>query len=61
MNKVSSKLAAGVRQVKTQQKSVPAAPQPARPKTENGAEKPAVNTGCSGNGAVLHPTRIWPD
>lgn len=61
MNKVSNKLAAGVRQVKTQQQAVPAAPQPVRIKTEKAAEKPAVNTGRSGNGAVLHPARIWPD
>lgn len=57
MNKVSSKLAAGVRKVKVQQKPAPQASVPARPT----AEKPVMKSARDGQGTPLHPDRIWPD
>ncbi len=57
MNKVSGKLAAGVRKVKTQQKPAAAvvktAPVPAEPRRQTAAPKAMSST--------LHPARIWPD
>lgn len=66
MNKVSSKLAAGVRRVKAEQKSAPAAskqvaPRQARPRATDRAEKPVARTEESRREAALHPARIWPD
>ncbi len=57
MNKASGKLAAGVRKIKTQQKSDAAADKaaaaPAAPKREvAAAQTPNV---------ALHPARVWPD
>lgn len=55
MNKVSGKLAAGVRKVKTQQKPAVAAGKaaPAAPGRAPAAPHAAPS--------VLHPARIWPD
>lgn len=61
MNKASSKLAAGVRKVKAQQKPDSAAPKPARPQAVEHAEKPAVKFDGNGGGSAMHPTRVWPD
>ena len=61
MNKVSSKLAAGVRKVKAQQAQAPAASKP--PRSGSGAH-PAVSeeqAALSGAGSVRHPQRVWPD
>jgi hypothetical protein len=67
MNKVSSKLAAGVRKVKAQQANPPAAPKPSR--SGGGARVardvrgavPAQQAPRSGAGSVQHPERVWPD
>jgi len=61
MNKASSKLAAGVRKVKTQQSLVPAAPKPARSEVTDHVEQPVAKPGRSGHGTTMHPTRVWPD
>lgn len=61
MNKASSKLAAGVRKVKAQQKPDAAAPKPAQPQAADRAEKPAVKLDRNGGGAAMHPARVWPD
>lgn len=57
MNKVSGKLAAGVRKVKTQHKPVAtidkAATPPAAPKRASAASRVVPSN--------LHPDRIWPD
>jgi len=57
MNKVSGKLAAGVRKVKTQQKPAAAvektAPSPAAP-----GRPPAESRAAPSD---PHPARIWPD
>lgn len=60
MNKVSSKLAAGMRKVKAQHSEVRPAektPAPAAPKKSAPAsDKPRTERGCA-----LHPARVWPD
>lgn len=67
MNKVSSKLAAGVRRVKAQQAEAPAAAKPprsgggARVTRDGGVDVPAKEAARSGAGSVLHPQRVWPD
>lgn len=67
MNKVSSKLAAGVRKVKSQQAEAPAAAKPprsageARAMRESGGDGPANQAARSGAGSVQHPQRVWPD
>ncbi len=57
MNKVSGKLAAGVRKVKTQQKPAAsgdrATAAPTESKRATAAPKAAPST--------MHPARIWPD
>ncbi|MEW6118826.1 MAG: hypothetical protein AB1593_01910 [Pseudomonadota bacterium] len=55
MNKVSGKLAAGVRKVRTQQKPAAVAEKPAPVVSRRGPvpERP--------DASVLHPARIWPD
>ena len=66
-NKVSSKLAAGVRKVKEQRTVVPAADKPAR--SEAGGRKSpggcdeisGVETACVDPGTEVHPVRVWPD
>lgn len=58
MNKVSSKLAAGVRKVKAQQKPAPEAPKPAKSKAAR-AEDAVVKK--SGRVNDMHPPRVWPD
>ncbi len=57
MSKVSSKLAAGVRKVKAQQKPAPQASEPVQSK----AVKPVAKANRGEQGAALHPDRIWPD
>jgi hypothetical protein len=60
MSKTSSKLAAGVRTVKSQPSDVPATRTPQADatrtpkKTGNGLNEPRPHT-------ALHPDRIWPD
>jgi hypothetical protein len=56
MNKVSSKLAAGVRKVKTPPKAAGvrnADPAPAAPKPASAVSAPAA--------VARHPDRVWPD
>lgn len=57
MNKVSGKLAAGVRKVKAQQKPAATvektAPSPAAPRRAPAASRAAPSD--------LHPAHIWPD
>lgn len=57
MNKVSSKLAAGVRKVKMQQKPAPQASEP----VQTQAVKPVAKAARGDQSAALHPDRIWPD
>jgi hypothetical protein len=58
MSKLSNKLAAGVRKVKAEQESAPAAP--AAPRPEAGREaRPAARRRPAHS--ELHPARIWPD
>lgn len=67
MNKVSSKLAAGVRKVKSEQGEAPAAAKP--PRSRDAARAPRDGDGemsrkqaaRSGRGAFRHPERVWPD
>ena len=59
MSKLSSKLAAGVRKVKAEQETTPAAPAAAAPKAAAVRESKAQQ-GRPG-GAELHPARVWPD
>ncbi|MBW8307882.1 MAG: hypothetical protein K0M46_13925 [Thiobacillus sp.] len=66
MNKVSSKLAAGVRKVKSQQAEAPAAAKPPRSGSgsatrDGGVDVPAKQAARSGAGSVQHPQRVWPD
>lgn len=67
MNKVSSKLAAGVRKVKAQQAEAPAAAKPprsgggARVTRDGGADVAAKQAARSGAGSAQHPQRVWPD
>lgn len=67
MNKVSSKLAAGVRKVKAQQAEAPAAAKPScsgggtRVTRDSGVDVPAKQAARSGAGSVQHPQRVWPD
>lgn len=59
MSKISSKLAAGVRKVKSEQQAGSGAKKPiaAAP-----VEKPAKSRQQShGQASELHPARIWPD
>lgn len=66
-NKVSSKLAAGVRKVKEQRTAAPTAGKPARSeasgrKPPGGCdETPVVETARVDPGTDLHPVRVWPD
>ncbi len=58
MNKLSNKLAAGVRKVKAEQEPAPAAPATSKP--EAGREvRPAAQRRPAHS--ELHPARIWPD
>lgn len=65
MNKVSSKLAAGVRKVKSQQDEAPAAAKPqhsrdgTRAMREGGVDGSAKRG--AGSGSIQHPERVWPD
>ena len=67
MNKVSSKLAAGVRKVKSQQAEAPATAKP--PRSDGGTramrdrdvDVSAKQAARSGAGSVQHPQRVWPD
>lgn len=67
MNKVSSKLAAGVRKVKSQQAEAPAAAKPprsgggTRAMRDSGVDVPAKQAARSGTGSAQHPERVWPD
>ena len=67
MNKVSSKLAAGVRKVKAQQVDAPAAAKPSRSSEgtrvmrDSGMDVRAKQAPRSGAGSVRHPERVWPD
>ena len=59
MSKISSKLTAGVRKVKTEQQAdksatPPAASAPAQKPAKNSPQRPA-------KASDLHPARIWPD
>jgi hypothetical protein len=57
MNKVSGKLAAGVRKVKTQQKAPAAVDQARVPAAAPKRAAPAPRAAA----AALHPARVWPD
>ena len=57
MSKLSSKLAAGVRKVKAEQETTPAAS--AAPKVAPVSESKAPQR--RPDGAELHPARVWPD
>lgn len=57
MSKLSSKLAAGVRKVKAEQETTPAAS--AAPKVAPVSESKAPQR--RPDGADLHPARVWPD
>lgn len=58
MNKASGKLAAGVRKLKTQQKTAAAVD----PKVTPPADAPKRPAAVSRvNGSTLHPARVWPD
>ena len=67
MNKVSSKLAAGVRKVKAQQAEAPATAKPprsgggARVTRDSGVDVPAKSAVRSGAASIQHPQRVWPD
>lgn len=67
MNKVSSKLAAGVRKVKSQQAEAPTAAKPSRSgggtrvTRDDGVDVSAKQAARSGAGSVQHPQRVWPD
>ena len=67
MNKVSSKLAAGVRKVKSQQAEAPATAKPprsgggTRAMRESGVDVPAKQAARNGAASVQHPQRVWPD
>jgi hypothetical protein len=67
MNKISSKLAAGVRKVKAQQAEAPVAEKPprsgggTRAMRDGGVDGPAKQAARSGAGSVQHPQRVWPD
>jgi len=67
MNKVSSKLAAGVRKEKSQQAEAPTAVKPPRSGSgtrvtrDDGVDVPAKQAARSGAGSVQHPQRVWPD
>lgn len=67
MNKVSSKLAAGVRKVKSQQAEAPASAKPlgpggaARITRDGGVDEPAKHAARSGAASDQHPQRVWPD
>jgi hypothetical protein len=67
MNKVSSKLAAGVRKVKSQQAAVPGVAKTAyseiRPGDPRKASKAsaAVESGWSDPGPAQQTERVWPD
>lgn len=67
MNKVSSKLAAGVRKVKSQQAVAPTAVKPPRSgggtrvTRDDGVDVPAKQAARSGAGSVQRPQRVWPD
>lgn len=67
MNKVSSKLAAGVRKVKSHQAEAHAAAKPpgsgggTRVTRNVGVDVPAKQAARSGAGSVRHPERVWPD
>lgn len=55
MNKTSSKLAAGMRKVKTQQESAVT-----KPETHKVAAAPPVSKPRPAS-ASIHPDRVWPD
>jgi ribosomal protein L44E len=57
-NKMSSKLAAGVRKVRERETAVPAKTKPAADRRE---ETPTVKADLAMSGAALHPVRVWPD
>ncbi len=57
MNKVSGKLAAGVRKVKTRQKPAVAVEKTAPVPTESKRATTAPKAASS----AMHPARIWPD
>ncbi|MBW6495873.1 MAG: hypothetical protein K0B16_15180 [Burkholderiaceae bacterium] len=57
-NKMSSKLAAGVRKVRERETAVPAKTKPAADRRE---EAPTVKADQAKSGAALHPARVWPD
>ena len=58
VKKMGSKLAQGVRQVKAQQVSTPAAVKPAARPAASVAPRAAAKGNSSG---TLHPSRVWPD
>ena len=60
MNKVSSKLAAGVRKVKGQDEKVPAA-QPAAVQPAAATTTRSAATAPKSAPAISHPERVWPD
>ena len=67
MNKVSSKLVAGVSKVKAKQAAVSASSKQtgadanARRPAAGQADKPAQKSVSAGRGADLHPSPVWPD
>lgn len=64
MNKVSSKLAAGVRKVKSEQGEAPAAAKPPRSRDaarDGEGEMSPKQAVRSGGGSFQHPERVWPD
>jgi hypothetical protein len=60
MNKLSNKLAAGVRKVKAEQLAVPDRPA-AAPKAAPAAPEAKAAAKRRHHDSELHPARIWPD
>lgn len=61
MNKVTNKLASGVRKVKEQRAIPAAATVQSAPRAGHGKAEPAAMPGRTDTESFLHPTRVWPD
>jgi len=61
MNKVTNKLASGIRKVKEQQATPAVADKQAERRPAHGKAEQAVNPGCIDRGGFVHPPRVWPD